>query len=79
MQAKMSSRDQVMQIIDRMPEYQIDGLLGLLRVFVDHAPGEEADDEAFCLHMLEDYQNDPDPEKEKGYTLEACKREWGLA
>ena len=25
------------------------------------------------------YENDPDPEKDKTYTLEECKREWGLA
>lgn len=29
----MSSRDQVMQIVDAMPEYKVDGLLGFLRLF----------------------------------------------
>lgn len=29
----MSSRDQVMQIVDAMPEYKVDGLLGFLRIF----------------------------------------------
>ena len=28
--------------------------------------------------MLENYRNDPDPEKDKGYSLEECKAEWGL-
>ena len=38
---------------------------------------EEADD-AFCQRMVENYENDPDPEKDKGYSLEDCKREWGI-
>lgn len=29
----MSSRDQVMQIVDALPEYKVDGLLGFLRIF----------------------------------------------
>lgn len=40
--------------------------------------GREADD-LFCERMLENYENDPDPEKDKGYSLDECKREWGLA
>ena len=38
---------------------------------------EEADD-AFCQKMLEEYENDIDPEKDKEYTLEECKKEWGI-
>lgn len=30
----MSSRDQVIQIVDAMPEYQVDGLLDFLRLFI---------------------------------------------
>ena len=33
----MSSREQIIQIIDSMPEYKIDGLLGFLRLFVADA------------------------------------------
>lgn len=29
----MSSRDQVMQIVDALPDYKVDGLLGFLRLF----------------------------------------------
>lgn len=29
----MSSREQVMRIVDAMPEYKVDGLLGFLRIF----------------------------------------------
>ena len=30
----MSSRDQVIQIVDAMPDYQVDGLLDFLRLFI---------------------------------------------
>ena len=28
--------------------------------------------------MIEDYVNDTDPEKDDEYTLDECKKEWGL-
>lgn len=28
--------------------------------------------------LYEDYLNDPDLEKDEGYTLSDCKKEWGL-
>lgn len=30
----MSSRDQIMQMVDAMPEYKVDGLLNFLRLFM---------------------------------------------
>ena len=30
----MSSRDQIMQMVDAMPEYKVDGLLEFLRLFM---------------------------------------------
>lgn len=32
----------------------------------------------FAKKMLEEYENDIDPEKDKEYTLEECKKEWGI-
>lgn len=32
----------------------------------------------FCERMVENYLNDPDSEKDESFTLEECKREWGL-
>lgn len=28
--------------------------------------------------MMENYENDPDPEKDKTYSLEECMKAWGL-
>ena len=38
---------------------------------------DEDEDDAFCQQLYERYQNDP--EKDEAFTLEECKREWGLA
>ena len=35
-------------------------------------------DDAFCQRMLENCENDPDPDKDRTFTLEECKKEWGL-
>ncbi len=32
----------------------------------------------FVSRWLKIIENDPDPEKDKIYTLDECKREWGL-
>ena len=47
-------------------------------VFVHGITADAVADFAFCERMLENYRNDPDPEKDKGYSLEECKAEWGL-
>ena len=39
---------------------------------------EDSDDE-YCRKLYEEYLNDTDPEKEEEYSLEECKKEWGLA
>ena len=35
--------------------------------------------DAASLSLLREYENDPDPEKNQTFTLEDCKKEWGLS
>lgn len=71
----MSEREQAKQIIDRLPEYKISNLLLFLKgIQFD----DDIEDSLYCQKLYEDYLNDPDPEKDKTYTLEECKREWGI-
>ena len=69
----MSDREQVMQIIDRLPETTVRQILIFLRgvQFAD-----ELEDDAFCERLYQQYLDDP--EKDESYTLEECKKEWGL-
>jgi len=71
----MSEREQAKQIIDQLPEYKMGNLLLFLkRMQFD----DDIEDDLYCQKLYEDYLNDPDPEKDEAYTLEECKKEWGI-
>lgn len=71
----MSNREKVIALLDSVPEYK----MGYVLAYVQGITADEEADDLFCERMLENYENDPDPEKGKGYSLDECKREWGLA
>ena len=68
----MSDKEQLLQLIDKIPDYKIGYVLAYVRGIT---ADEEADDE-FCEKLYQEYLNDPD--KDKSYTLDECKKEWGL-
>ncbi len=70
----MSNKDRVISLLDNVPEYK----MGYVLAYVQGITADEENDDAFCERMWENYQNDPDPDKDKGYSLEECKREWGI-
>lgn len=69
----MSNREKVIAMLDSIPDYKI----GYVLAYVQGLTADESADDAFCQQLYERYQNDPD--KDESYTLEECKREWGLA
>ena len=71
----MSNKEKVIALLDSVPEYK----MGYLLAYVQGLTADEEADDAYCERLWQDYQNDPDPDKETEYTLEDCKREWGLA
>lgn len=71
----MSNREKVMSLLDSIPDYK----LGYVLAYVQGIIADEEADDIFCQRMLENYENDPDPEKDKGFMLDDCKREWGLS
>ena len=52
--------------------------MGYVLAYIQGITADEEADDAFCEKMIRDYENDTDPEKDKEYTLEECKKEWGL-
>lgn len=69
----MSEREQAKQIIDQLPEYKISGLLMFLQGMKFD---DEIEDDLYCERLVEEYENDPDPDKHQTVTLEElCKRE----
>ena len=70
----MSDRERAMNLLERVPDYKI----GYVLAYLQGITADEEADDAFCERMLENYEKDTDPEKGKTYSLEECKREWGL-
>ena len=69
----MSNRDMCVRLLDSVPDYK----LGYVLAYLQGLTADEDADDAFCLSLWERYQEDPD--KDESYTLEDCKKEWGLA
>ncbi|MCD7791782.1 MAG: hypothetical protein LUC20_04270 [Oscillospiraceae bacterium] len=72
----MSEREQAKQIIDLLPDYKINSLLQFLRGM---AFDDELEDDLFCEKLVEDYLNDPDPDKHETITLEELAQREGIA
>ena len=70
----MSNRELCVKLLDNVPEYKI----GYVLAYIQGITADEEADDAFCERTIENYENDPDPEKDEEYTLEECKREWGV-
>ena len=70
----MSTKEMIFNLLDKVPEYK----LGYVLAYVQGIAADEDMDDLFCEQIYQDYLNDPDPEKDKTYTLEECKKEWGI-
>ncbi len=70
----MSNKEKVVQLLDSVPDYK----MGYVLAYIQGITADEELDDLFCQKMVEEYQNDPAPDKDLEYTLEECKKEWGL-
>lgn len=70
----MSNKDKIIQLLDNVPDYK----MGYVLAYVQGITADEEADDEFCQQMWKNYENDTDPEKDKCYSLEECKKEWGI-
>ena len=70
----MSNKEMIINLLDSVPEYK----MGYILAYVQGITADEEADDMFCQQMLDDYENDTDPEKDETYSLEDCKKEWGI-
>lgn len=68
----MSNKERVIELLDSIPAYK----MGYVLAYVQGLAADEEADDLFCQRMLENYENDPDPEKDRTYSLEECMKEW---
>ncbi len=71
----MSNREKIIDLLDSVPEYK----MGYVLAYIQGITADEEADDLFCERMWQNYENDPDPDKDHGFSLEACKQDWGLA
>lgn len=69
----MSNRELCVKLLESVPDYKI----GYVLAYIQGLTADEDADAAFCENLVEEYENDP--EKDVSYTLEDCKKEWGLS
>ncbi len=67
----MSVKEMIVSLLDDVPDYKI----GYVLAYIQGIVADEERDDQFCERMYQNYLNDPDKES---YTLEECKKEWGI-
>lgn len=70
----MSDKEKIVKLLDSVPEYK----LGYILAYVQGITADEDADDLYCQKIYKDYLNDPDPDKDEVYTLDNCKKEWGI-
>lgn len=71
----MSNRERVIELLEQVPDYK----MGYVLAYIQGITADEEADDIFCQRMVESYENDSDPEKDKGYTLNECMKEWKIS
>ena len=72
----MSEREQAKQIIASLPEYKIGNILLFLKgVQFD----DDMEDDLYCEKLVQDYMDNPDPEKTETVTLEELAKREGIS
>ncbi len=69
----MSNKEKVLALLDNVPEYK----MGYILAYVQGITAEEAEDDAFCEQLRQQYENDPD--KGETMTEEELCQELGIA
>ena len=52
----MSNKEMVLHLLDMLPEYKLRYVLAYLQGL----SADEADDDAFCMHLVDEYENSTD-------------------
>jgi hypothetical protein len=71
----MSNKEQILQLLDKVPEYK----LGYVLAYIQGITTDEEADDAYCERLYQEYLQDKSPDKDEEYSLEECKKEWGIA
>jgi len=71
----MSSKEIAKKIIDSLPDYKMDYIVAFLKGF---QLDDEIEDDLFCERLVDEYINDPSPDKEESISIEKFAEELGI-
>ena len=69
----MSTREHCNQLLDAVPDFKLSLVLAYLQGLI---AADDLEDDLYCNALYQKYLDDPEHDVE--YTLEDCKKEWGL-
>jgi hypothetical protein len=72
----MSNREKCIAILDGLTDTQLESIAAILQAAKDAII--EAEDNAFCAKLYQDYLNDPDPRKHDTVAIEDLAKELGV-
>ena len=72
----MSNKEVCMQLINGFDEDQLKNIVVLLRSVKNLIA--ESEEETYCLQLLEDYENDPDPDKDEAMSIQDFSQRLGI-
>ena len=71
----MSEKEQVLQIIDELPDYK----MGRLLIFLQGMKlDDDIEDDLYCERLVEQYLNNEDPEKHDTVSLQEFAKQEGI-
>ena len=70
----MGTRERCNQLLEALPDFKLSLVLAYLQGLT---AAEELEDERYCDALYQEYLEDPEHDVE--YSLEECKKEWGLS
>ena len=70
----MSTRERCNQLLEALPDFKLSLVLAYLQGLT---ASEELEDDRYCDALYQEYLTDPEHDVE--YSLEECKKEWGLS
>lgn len=70
----MSNKDKIIQLLDDIPDYK----MGYVLAYVQGIAADEEADDLFCEKMVNNYINDPDPDKDKAISIDELAKELGV-
>lgn len=71
----MDNKEKIVKLLETVPEYK----LGYILAFIQGITADELADDDYCEELYQNYLNDKDLEKDQMFSIEDCKKEWGIS